>query len=178
MATQQFDPKNAQNLVEIEERFAVKAVEHAQTYWNLLEKVSPRDLKLTKIDDEIYEHALQAFPELVENDNAKLTVIDEEWMKSESGKARWREFIQLYEKKVKDYNFGSLIRTDARQEYSETNTIFVTRIQFYTYEIARNRLGLNDRAHEIAKEEAVKEKEKAEKEKARAEKEKAKKRKN
>ena len=34
-----------------------------------------------------------------------------------------------YEKKVKDYNFGSLIRTDARQEYSETNTIFVTRIQ-------------------------------------------------
>ena len=37
-----------------------------------------------------------------------------------------------YEKKVKDYNFGSLIRTDARQEYSETNTIFVTRIQVRT----------------------------------------------
>ena len=110
-----------------------------------------------------------------------------------------------YEKKVKDYNFGSLIRTDARQEYSETNTIFVTRIQvrpvppvlppsllpprqkaaaagvrvcrirtlmapcplplqFYVFEIARNRLGLNDKAHEIAKEEAAKEKEKAEKE--------------
>ncbi|KAI0827468.1 DUF757-domain-containing protein [Trametes gibbosa] len=173
MATQQFDPKNAQNLVEIEKQFAVKA-----TYWNLLEKVSPRDLKLTKIDDEIFEHALKAFPELVEDDNAKLTVIDEEWMKSESGKTRWRDFIQQYEKKVKDYNFGSLIRTDARQEYSETNTIFVTRIQFYVYEIARNRLGLNDRAHEIAKEEAVKEKEKAEKEKARAEREKAKKKKN
>lgn len=46
------------------------------------------------------------------------------------------------------------------------------------FEIARNRLGLNDRAHEIAKEEAIKEKEKAEKEKARAEREKAKKRKN
>ena len=30
---------------------------------------------------------------------------------------------------MKDYNFGSLIRTDAREEYSETNTIFVTRIQ-------------------------------------------------
>jgi hypothetical protein len=29
-----------------------------------------------------------------------------------------------YEKKVKDFNFGSLIRTDARQEYSEINTIF------------------------------------------------------
>jgi hypothetical protein len=33
---------------------------------------------------------------------------------------------QSYEKKVKDYNFGSLIRTDARQEYGETNTIFGT----------------------------------------------------
>lgn len=29
-----------------------------------------------------------------------------------------------YETKVKDFNFGSLIRTDARKEYSETNTIF------------------------------------------------------
>ena len=163
---------------------------------------------------------------------------------------------------MKDYNFGSLIRTDAREEYSETNTIFVTRIQvrspsspsppaigrglptqhgltasspvavtpitalaraspalpptrithldararasrpnarprssvrpparpvwrpalarvqFYVFEIARNRLGLNDRAHEIAKEEAAKDKEKAEKEKARAEREKSKKKRN
>ena len=77
-----------------------------------------------------------------------------------------------------------MIRTDARDEYSETNTIFsksskrpptsladsdktiATRIQFYAYEIARNRLGLNDKAHEIAIEEAAKEKAKAEKEKA------------
>ncbi|KAI0772741.1 DUF757-domain-containing protein [Trametes elegans] len=177
MATQ-FDPNNAQNLVEIEKQFAVKAVEHAQTYWNLLEKVNPRDLKLTKIDDEIFEHTKETFPELFENDYAKLVVLDEEWMKSEAGKKRWRDFIQHYEKKVKDYNFGSLIRTDARQEYSETNTIFVTRIQFYAFEIARNRLGLNDKAHEIAKAEAAKEKEKAEKEKARAEREKAKKKKN
>ena len=29
-----------------------------------------------------------------------------------------------YENKVKDYNFGSLIRTDARKEYAEANTIF------------------------------------------------------
>lgn len=33
-------------------------------------------------------------------------------------------FINRYKEKVKDYNFGSLIRTDARQEYGETNTIF------------------------------------------------------
>ena len=29
-----------------------------------------------------------------------------------------------YKDKVKDYNFGSLIRTDARDEYGEKNTIF------------------------------------------------------
>ncbi|KAI0752640.1 polysaccharide biosynthesis-domain-containing protein [Daedaleopsis nitida] len=176
--SKQFDPNNAQNLVEIEKQFAVKAVEHAQTYWNLLEKVHPRELKLTKMDDEIFDHAMEVFPELKENEHEKLIKLDEEWMKSESGKNRWRDFIQHYEKKVKDYNFGSLIRTDARQEYSETNTIFVTRIQFYVFEIARNRLGLNDKAHEIAKEEAAKEKEKVAKEKARAEREKQKKKKN
>ncbi|KAI0634159.1 hypothetical protein C8Q77DRAFT_1110202 [Trametes polyzona] len=78
----------------------------------------------SRIDDEIFEHAMKAFPELAEDNYAKLTVIDEDWMKSDDGKKRWREFIQQYEKKIKDYNFGSLIRTDARQEYSETNTIF------------------------------------------------------
>ncbi|KAH9834837.1 DUF757-domain-containing protein [Rhodofomes roseus] len=161
-----FDPNNAQNLVEIEKQFAVKAVEHAQTYWNILEKVSPRELKLTKIDDEIFEHTITDFPELKEDNYAKLTVLDEEWMKSKDGKERWRKFIETYEKKVKDYNFGSLIRTDAREEYGERNTIFVTRIQFYAFEIARNRLGLNDAAHEIAKKEAEKERQKAEREKA------------
>lgn len=38
-----------------------------------------------------------------------------------------------------------------------------TRIQFYAYEIARNRLGLNAKAHELAVKEA--EKERLEKEK-------------
>jgi len=152
-----FDPNNAQNLGEIEKQFAVKAVEHAQTYWNLLEKIPPRELRLTKLDDEIYEHAISTFPELTANDYAGFVKLDEDWMKSEDGKKRWREFINAYEKKVKDYNFGSLIRTDARGEYSETNTIFVTRIQFYAIEITRNRLGLNDVAHEEAKANAEKE---------------------
>jgi len=160
----QFDPQNAQNLMEIEKQFAVKAVEHAQTYWNLLGKVPPRELKLTKYDDEIFEHTVKAFPELAEPPYEKVAKLDEEWMKSSESKKRWREFIEQYEKKVQDYNFGSLIRTDTRGEYGETNTIFVTRIQFYAIEIARNRLGLNDRAHEIAKEDAAAEKAKRERE--------------
>ncbi|KAM6501346.1 DUF757 domain containing protein [Amanita muscaria] len=166
----QFDPKNAQNLAEIEKQFAVKAVEHAQTYWNLLGKVNPRVLKLTKYDDEIYEHTMRAFPELAEPPHDKINQIDENWMKSPDGKTRWRQFIQEYEKKIQDHNFGSLIRTNARGEYGETNTIFVTRIQFYAIEIARNRLGLNDHAYEIAKEDVAAEKVKKEQEAAEAEK--------
>ncbi|KAJ7882414.1 hypothetical protein B0H14DRAFT_2703759 [Mycena olivaceomarginata] len=45
-------------------------------------------------------------------------------MKNPEGKERWRVYIESYKKKVKDYNFGSLIRTDACQEYGENNTIF------------------------------------------------------
>ncbi|KAH9164960.1 DUF757-domain-containing protein [Lactarius sanguifluus] len=179
-----FDPNQAQNLVEslspplvhppasclpalqIEKQFAVKAVEHAQTYWNLLEKIPPRDLRLTRFDDEIFEHTLREFPEFATAPHTSLVALDEDWMKSKEGKEQWRAFINSYEKKITDYNFGSLIRTDSMKEYSETNTIFVTRIQFYAIEISRNRLGLNDKAHELAKEEARKEREKAEKKKA------------
>ncbi|KAJ7704585.1 DUF757-domain-containing protein [Mycena rosella] len=169
-----FDPNNAQNLIEIEKQFAVKAVEQAQTYWNLLEKVDPKELRLTKIDDEIFEHTLATFPELAADGHAKLIKLDEEGMKSAAGKERWRGFIESYKKKVKDYNFGSLIRTDARQEYGESNTIFVTRIQFYAIEIARNRLGLNDAAHALAQAEAAKEAAAKEKEAEAAAKEKKK----
>jgi len=161
-----FDPNQAQNLVEIEKQFAVKAVEHAQTYWNLLEKIPPRSLKLTRYDDEIFEHTLREFPEFAAAPHASLVTLDENWIKSKEGKERWRSFIDAYEKKITDFNFGSLIRTDATKEYSESNTIFVTRIQFYAIEISRNRLGLNDGAHELAKEAARKERENAEKKRA------------
>jgi len=169
-----FDPHTAQNLIEIEKQFAVKAVEHAQVYWNLLEKVAPRDLKLTKLDDEIYDHLIATFPELSEPPHSKLIKLDEDWMKSKDGKERWRNYIESYKEKVRDYNFGSLIRTDAEDEYGEMNTIFVTRMQFYAIEIARNRLGLNDKAHEIAKAEAIKEAAKKEKERRQEERERGK----
>ncbi|KAF9648280.1 DUF757-domain-containing protein [Thelephora ganbajun] len=161
--TSKFEPNKAQNAIEIEKQFAVKAVEHAQTYWNLLEKVPPRELKLSKIDDEIFEHTMKEFPELAAEPYEKLRKLDEDWMKSTDGKKRWRKFIEAYEGKVTDHNFGSLIRMNAEEEYSESNTIFVMRVQFLAFEIARNRLGLNDTAHEIAKADAVKEAAKKEK---------------
>ncbi|KAK7056613.1 hypothetical protein VNI00_002330 [Paramarasmius palmivorus] len=169
----QFDPENAQNMEEIEKQFAVRAVEQAQAYWNLLGKVPPKDLKLTQIDDEIFDDLMKTFPELAEPPHEKLAKLDEDWMKSKEGKERWRNFINRYEKKVQDFNFGCLVRIYAAGEYNENNTMFVTLLQvndiyrslktqltrtsspkFYAIEIARNRLGLNDKAHEIAKSDA------------------------
>jgi len=153
MATQNFDPEKAENLGEIEKQFAVVAVEHAQAYWNLLEKVPPSRLRLTKIDDEIFEDLGRTFPELVSNPS-QLEKLDEDVMKSAENKKRWREFIMPYEKKVTDYNFGTLIRTDSKGEYGEANTLFVTRMQFFAIEIARNRLGLNNLVYEAAQKSA------------------------
>ncbi len=36
---------------------------------------------------------MKEFPELSENNYEKLIKIDEDWMKSEEGKKRWRNFM-------------------------------------------------------------------------------------
>ncbi|SNX82407.1 related to DUF757 domain protein [Melanopsichium pennsylvanicum] len=175
MSTATFDANKAQNLPEIEKQMAVRCVEHAQTYWNLLEKIKPSTLRLTKrvpvsptqpsyllvamLDDEMYEDFQATFPEFSESSDPKSVLkIDEEAMKSPAGKEKWRGFINKYENKVADYNFGTLIRTDATDEYTQFNTTFVTRLQFYVYEIARCRRGLNDWVYEKAQKEAAREK--------------------
>ncbi|KAK3313160.1 putative polysaccharide biosynthesis protein [Apodospora peruviana] len=143
-----FNAAEADNLEDIEKQFAVKAVHHMTTYWSILEKVKGSTLRLTKIDDEIYEHLKKDFPEF---DPA--ATIDEDEMKSKSGKERWRNFMMQYEKKVDDYNFGTMLRSNPKWEYGEKETIFVPRMQFYAVEIARNKLGLNDWVYEQAQKE-------------------------
>ncbi|KAK2596829.1 hypothetical protein N8I77_012721 [Diaporthe amygdali] len=164
-----FDASDADNLEDIEKQFAVKgtknfcqtlasshnfsarqnltcfstAVQHLETYWAILEKVKGSTLRLTKIDDEIYEHLCKDFPEF---DPAE--TIDESKLKSPTGKKRWRDFMMAYEKKVDDYSFGTMLRTSPKEEYTQHGTIFVPRMQFYAVEIARNRKGLNDWIYE------------------------------
>lgn len=58
-------------------------------------------------------------------------------------KAKWRAFCEKFNE-IADYNFGTLLRLKANEEYSQENTMFAVRIQFYAIEIARNRYGLND----------------------------------
>jgi Polysaccharide biosynthesis len=102
------------------------------TYWGILEKMQGSKLRLTRMDDEIYQHLKKDFPEFDPNET-----IDEDKMKDKSGKERWRKFMMAYEKKVEDYNFGTLLRSSPKFEYGEKETIFVPRMQFYAIEIAR-----------------------------------------
>ncbi|KAJ5579812.1 Protein PBDC1 [Penicillium hispanicum] len=134
-----FDPEKAENLEDMEKQFAVKAVEHLMTYWAILEKVKGSQLRLTKMDDEIYESFKKEFP-----DFDPAATIDEDQMKSKAGKEKWRNWVNQFEKKIEDFNFGTIIRNRADCEYEQHNTIFGVRMQFYAIEIARNRAGLND----------------------------------
>lgn len=101
------------------ESFGVLAVQHLETYWAILGKVRGSALRLTKYDDDIYEHLKKDFPDF---DPAE--TIKEDEMKSKAGKERWRKFMMAYEKKVDDYNFGTILRTGPKFEYEEHTTIF------------------------------------------------------
>lgn len=169
-----FDPKKADNFEDVcprtfriytrltstqmEKQFAVKAVQHMMTYWSILEKMPGSKLRLTRMDDDILAHLHADFPEF---DPA--ATIDEDEMKSPANKERWRKFMMVYEKgekKVDDFNFGTMLRKSPKTEYGEKETMFALRMQFYAAEIARNRTGLNDWIYEQAQEAVDKEKEK------------------
>jgi hypothetical protein len=115
------------------------------TYWKILESMRGSKLKLTKYDDEIYQHFQTHFPDF----DPRARIVEDE-MKSPQGKEQWRQFIKLYEDKVEDFNFGTMLRADASKEYDEKDTIFAVRMQFYAVEIVRNKAGLNDWVYEQA----------------------------
>ncbi|XP_026210481.1 protein PBDC1 [Anabas testudineus] len=122
----------------LEVMWAMKAYNHAEVYFNLISSVEPKFLKLTKQDDQIYS----AFRETFKDFDIKLLKEDE--LKSEEAKERWRPFCNQFEGLVEDFNYGTLLRLDCEKDYTEENTIFATRIQFFAIEIARNREGYND----------------------------------
>lgn len=99
--------------------------------------MDPQFLKLTKADDQIYTEFRRSFPDL------RVDLLDPEDLKSEPAKEKWRPFCLQFEGVVEDFNYGTLLRLDCSQGYSEENTLFATRIQFFAIEIARNREGCN-----------------------------------
>ncbi|XP_046851239.1 protein PBDC1-like isoform X2 [Xenia sp. Carnegie-2017] len=105
----------------VELAWAIKAYEHAETYFNLISSLDCSDLNFTGHDNEIYEKYKS------EMDTIK----------------KWRPFCESFKGVIEDYNFGTLLRLDATKGISDDNTTLVPRIQFWAIEIARNREGLN-----------------------------------
>ncbi|KAL7643613.1 UNVERIFIED_CONTAM: hypothetical protein RMT77_005596 [Armadillidium vulgare] len=118
--------------------WAMKAMEHAEIHFNLLCALDPKLLRLTQKDNLIYEEFKKEFPDF------KLKVLEEEELKSPSAKEKWRPFCSKFEKEIEDFSFATLVRLNCEEDYTEENTILVTRIQFFCIEISRNREGLND----------------------------------
>jgi len=121
----------------LEELWAKKAFEHAETHFNLLISLDPRSLKLTPYDDQIYKIFREDFP------NFRIDYVDENELKSDLSKIKWRNFIEKFNK-IEDFAFGTLLRVDSSKDFSPENSLLVVRIQFLAIEIARNREGCND----------------------------------
>ncbi|NXO86520.1 PBDC1 protein, partial [Sitta europaea] len=83
----------------------------------LISSVDPKFLKLTPLDDVIYEEFRGTFR------NLRVDVLDPEELKSEAAKERWRPFLLRFQGRVPDFNLGTLLRLDARGEYSPENTL-------------------------------------------------------
>ncbi|GAB1303051.1 Protein PBDC1 [Apodemus speciosus] len=132
-----YPPSHMATTPDIEMAWAIRAMQHAEVYYKLISSVDPQFLKLTKVDDQIYSEFREIFETL------RVDVLDPEELKSESAKEKWRPFCLKFEGIVEDYNYGTLLRLDCSQGYTEENTIFAPRIQFFAIEIARNREGYN-----------------------------------
>ncbi len=66
----------------------------------LLSSLDPKDLRLTKLDDELYAHFRKSFPEL------SVESFKQEELKSAEAKEIWRSFCETYNGLIEDYNFG------------------------------------------------------------------------
>lgn len=95
--------------------------------------MDPKVLRLTKLDDQLYKHFRETFPEL------SVALVTEEQLKSAQAKECWRPFCDSYKESVEGFNYATLIRLDASKEYSEANSIIVPRVQFLAIELARNK---------------------------------------
>uniref|UniRef100_A0A1A9WFH0 Polysacc_synt_4 domain-containing protein n=1 Tax=Glossina brevipalpis TaxID=37001 RepID=A0A1A9WFH0_9MUSC len=124
----------------VEEMWAVKAMDHAEIYFNLLTSVHPSLLRLTPYDDQIYQTFRQDFPDL------EVDVLTDDILKSAEAKLSWRQFAEKFNK-LEDYSYGTLLRANASKEFSSENALLVVRIQFLAVEIARNREGCNDEVY-------------------------------
>merc|ERR1719153_1158490 len=105
----------------------------------LLTAVGPERMKFTQIDQELYDSFRENFPDF------NIETVDEESMKNKEGKEKWRTWCEQYKERVQDYNFGTLLRLNPAEDYTEQNSCFALRVQFLAIEIARNKEGKNQK---------------------------------
>ncbi|VDL61708.1 unnamed protein product [Hymenolepis diminuta] len=128
----------------IEMSWAIAAYDHAEVHYDVLSAVpDAKVLRLSPFDDKIYAEFCKTFPDF---DVERFTEGD---IKSNEQKELWRNFCNNFDGVVDDFNRGTLLRLDSSQEYSESNTCIVPRVQFLAIEIARNRRGINNRIHKM-----------------------------
>jgi len=133
----QYTAENLGNDPSLELMWAIKAYEHAETYFNILLSVDTTILQLSPVDNEIYKQFRAEFPHFA------VDVLDEANMKSAEQKMKWRLFCNKFDNWVDDWNMGTLLRIDSSKDISDSNTTLVPRIQFLAIEVARNREGCN-----------------------------------
>lgn len=134
----QVDGNSLGNDPTMEGLWAMKAMEHAEIHFNILCVVEPKALKLTQKDQLLYDSFREEFPDF------NVEKLDEDSLKSKDAKEKWRPFMEKLKDEVEDFSFATLVRLDSSDEYSESNTLLVTRVQFLCIEIARNREGHNE----------------------------------
>lgn len=132
------------NNQDVELAWAELAGKHAETYFSLISSRDPSTLKLTPLDNEIYEHFRKVFPDI------GVAKIRESQLKSDGAKVLWREFCNSYDKRVENFNMGTLLRLNAAEDYGPDNAVCVPRVQFYAIEIARNKEGANMEVYRAA----------------------------
>ncbi|EDO48817.1 predicted protein, partial [Nematostella vectensis] len=121
----------------IELDWAVKAHHHGEAHMKIISAFDPATLNFTSYDDDIYRQYSRCFKGL------KIDIINPDDLKSDEARILWKPFCEMFRDRIPHYNFGTLLRLDCNKGYTEENTIFVTKIEFYAIEIARNRQHLN-----------------------------------
>ncbi|KAK3777896.1 hypothetical protein RRG08_038142 [Elysia crispata] len=134
------------NRSDVELQWAMKAMDHATVHYNLISSVDASRLRLTQMDDTIYKHFRDTFPDL------DVTNIKENDLKNPEAKQQWRNFCESYKGLIEDYNLGTLLRLCCKDDYTPETTTFSVRTQFLAIEIARNKEGHNNILLEMKKE--------------------------
>ncbi|XP_046851240.1 protein PBDC1-like isoform X3 [Xenia sp. Carnegie-2017] len=87
----------------VELAWAIKAYEHAETYFNLISSLDCSDLNFTGHDNEIYEKYKS------EMDTIKIDVLNIDELKSSESKEKWRPFCESFKDLMQQKEYLTII---------------------------------------------------------------------